>query len=220
MNTITFDYLDRLDTIPPVKDAVDTLRKKYGYPLKYYHDPTSNTGGRPGVSDAFYAEFTTLSSNIIAYLKKEFPIETADSAVFRDNLQNLVNPFGMVAQTGLDAWIGAETRPEPHGGYPGCQWIYETSPSGRVAKTVPTLVRAYTMCVSAKAARTEKEVRFAESKRIAEEKQKAKDDAAKLAYQRKVSHYTKLLCDSLGIHYFPERIIRGVRRPAEWLPSF
>jgi len=221
MDLITFDYLERLDTILPFKNTVEALRKKYGYPLKYSYDPHADAGGRPGVTDVFYEEFVTLSSTIIAYLKKEFPVETADAALFRDNLQKLVMPFSYtVAPTGLDAWIAGETRPEPHGGYPGCQWLYENSPTGRVTKLVPVLIRAYTMCTTAKAARLDKEAKFQESKRIAEEIQKAKDKAAKVQYQQKVAHYTKLLCDSLDMHYFPEQVIRGVGRPAEWRPSF
>ena len=157
MNTITFDYLAGLDIIPPFKDTVETLRTKYGYPLKYSINPTSNTGGRPGVSEPFYTEFNKLYSDIVVYLKKEFPTETADGTLFRDNLQNLANPWGMTAQTGLDAWMAAQTRPAPHGGYPGCQWQFENSPTGRVSVMVPTLVSAYNICVKAKADRQAKE---------------------------------------------------------------
>jgi len=158
MNTITFDYLAGLDVIPPFKDTVEALRTKYGYPLKYFHDATSNTGGRPGVSEPFYAEFNKLNIDIITYLKKEFPNETVDGKLFYDNLQNLANPWGMTSQPGLDGWIAGQTRPAPHGGYPGCQWQFENSPTGRVSIIVPTLVRAYDMCVKAKAERLAKEV--------------------------------------------------------------
>lgn len=157
MNTITFDYLAGLDVIPPFKDTVEALRTKYGYPLKYFHDATSNTGGRPGVSEPFYTEFNKLYSDIVVYLKKEFPNETVDGKLFYDNLQNLANPWGMTSQPGLDGWIAGQTRPAPHGGYPGCQWQFENSPTGRVSIIVPTLVRAYDMCVKAKAERLAKE---------------------------------------------------------------
>ena len=165
MTAITFDYLAGLDTIPPFKEVVETLRKKYGYPLKYFNDPTSNTGGRPGVTEEFYKEFTVLSSNIIEYLKKEFPVETTDGKLFYkaphpETPYNPGNPFS----GGLESWIGAQTKPEPHYGYPGCQWFYETSNTGRVAKTVPTLLSAYTMCVSARKVRLEKEKALAEAK--------------------------------------------------------
>ena len=213
MTAITFDYLAGLDTIPPFKEVVETLRKKYGYPLKYFNDPTSNTGGRPGVTEEFYKEFTVLSSNIIEYLKKEFPVETTDGKLF--NVGDLTS------------WIGEQIRPAPHYGYPGCQWFYETSNTGRVAKTVPTLLSAYTMCVSARKVRLEKESKAkaaAEAKEKALAEAKAKADAEnkvkRIAYEKKVSHYTKLLCDSLEMHYFPERIVKGVRKPARWLPDF
>ena len=213
MTAITFDYLSGLDTIPPFKEVVETLRKKYGYPLKYFNDPTSNTGGRPGVTEEFYKEFTVLSSNIIEYLKKEFPVETTDGKLF--NVGDLTS------------WIGEQIRPAPHYGYPGCQWFYETSNTGRVAKTVPTLLSAYTMCVSARKVRLEKESKAkaaAEAKEKALAEAKAKADAEKkvkrIAYEKKVSHYTKLLCDSLEMHYFPEQIVKGVRKPARWLPDF
>jgi hypothetical protein len=159
MNTITFDYLAGLDVIPPFKDTVEALRTKYGYPLKYFHDATSNTGGRPGVSEPFYAEFNKLNIDIITYLKKEFPNETVDGKLFYDNLQNLANPWGMTSQHGLDGWIAGQTRPAPHYGQPACQqWQFENSPTGRVSIIVPTLVRAYDMCVKAKAERLAKEV--------------------------------------------------------------
>ena len=228
MTAITFDYLAGLDTIPPFKEVVETLRKKYGYPLKYFNDPTSNTGGRPGVTEEFYKEFTVLSSNIIEYLKKEFPVETTDGKLFNVQLppRTLFNP-GNPFSGGLESWIGAQTKPEPHYGYPGCQWFYETSNTGRVAKTVPTLLSAYTMCVSARKVRLEKESKAkaaAEAKEKALAEAKAKADAEKkvkrIAYEKKVSHYTKLLCDSLEMHYFPERIVKGVRKPARWLPDF
>ena len=213
MTAITFDYLAGLDTIPPFKEVVETLRKKYGYPLKYFNDPTSNTGGRPGVTEEFYKEFTVLSSNIIEYLKKEFPVETTDGKLF--NVGDLTS------------WIGEQIRPAPHYGYPGCQWFYETSNTGRVAKTVPTLLSAYTMCVSARKVRLEKESKAkaaAEAKEKALAEAKAKADAEnkvkRIAYEKKVSHYTKLLCDSLEMHYFPEQIVKGVRKPARWLPDF
>jgi len=158
MNTITFYYLAGLDIIPPFKDTVEALRTKYGYPLKYFHDPTSNTGGRTGVTQPFYDDFNKLNTDIVKYLKDEFPIETVDGKLFYDNLQNLANPWGMTSQHGLDAWIAGQTRPAPHGGYPGYQWQFENSPTGRVSVIVPTLIRDYNMCVKAKAERLAKEV--------------------------------------------------------------
>ena len=38
--------------------------------------------------------------------------------------------------------------------------------------------------------------------------------------KKKLKEYEQRLIDSLSMHYFPERIENGVRKPAEWLPAF
>jgi len=158
MNTITFDYLAGLDVIPPFKDTVEALRTKYGYPLKYISEPNHHTGGRPGVTQPFYDDFNKLNNDIVKYLKDEFPIETVDGKLFYDNLQNLANHWNITSRPGLDGWIAGQTRPAPHYGQPACQqWQFENSPTGRVSVIVPTLIRAYDMCVKAKAERLAKE---------------------------------------------------------------
>ncbi len=138
MSNITIDYLQGLDTIPPFKEEVQGLRAKY----------------KVGVTQEFYNEFCLLKAKIVSWLKKEYTMEVNDKELFRDNGKNLAGPCvidnNAPQNIGLDAWLNAELRPSPHGGYPGAQWYYDTSNTGVLTRTVPALVQAYHLCVKKK----------------------------------------------------------------------
>ena len=198
---VTFDYLDGLHEIEPFKTEVEEMRSKYGMPLIYMWNPHSNCGGRAGASNEFYAEFLKLKERIVAWLKKEFPVEVSNDKIFRDDGRNIAFPFGMDFNAhyykGLDAWLGAQTRPSPHYGNPGAQWAYETSNGGCMSSMVNALLQAYRLCKSEAEKRKAKMEEEALRRKKAVEAEalyyKKLEEAAKAAKLRKQAEYVEKL---------------------------
>jgi len=84
------------------------------------------------------AEFQTLRARIVAWLKKEYPVETGNPRLFYDSSPALPK--------GLDAWITAQTRTMPCGGNFGAQQVWEGSLEGRRTREVRALLMAQEMC--------------------------------------------------------------------------
>ena len=84
------------------------------------------------------AEFQALRARIVAWLKKEYPVETGNPRLFYDSSPALPK--------GLDAWITAQTRTMPCGGNFGAQQVWEGSLEGRRAREVRALLVAQETC--------------------------------------------------------------------------
>jgi hypothetical protein len=148
------------------------------------------------------AEYNVAVESAKAWLKKTYPKECSE---FVRSYAHWSGLRPSPPEKGLDGWLADETAPAPHGGWPGCQWAWDTSPAGRMSKITPALCRAYQICVQK---RKETLQLVAAAQRFRE----AETDMRRVWIQR--------LCDSLAMHYFPTRVVKGVRRPAEWLPAF
>jgi hypothetical protein len=145
---IEWDFLTPLLLIPSFKEDVNLLRKKYGFPIKYYRtDVFHLTYGRPwdrriNTSDngeivlnftKFCEDFYPLREKIIVWLKKEFPF-TSSSYMFKDSETHL---------QGIEVWLSNKTRLNPIDqiGYKGTMHPYFI-----VEETCKLLNDAYNIC--------------------------------------------------------------------------
>jgi len=202
---------------PYFHELCEPIRKKYGSPYTYWHNSGIDGGGRPGIKPEMDAEYNAAVENAKAWLKKMYPKECSE---FVRSYAHWSGLRPSPPERGLDGWLADETAPAPHGGWPGCQWAWDTSPAGRMSKITPALCRAYQICVqkrketdaAAEAAKQKKLQLATAAQRFREAEDSRKADMRRVWIQR--------LCDSLSMHYFPVRVIKGARRPAEWLPAF
>jgi len=102
------------------------------------------------------AEFQTLRTRIVAWLKKEYPVETGNPRLFYDNGANLIMPSSAFPK-GLEAWITAQIRPVPCGGHFGAQQIWEGSLEGRRERMAHALSVAHDMCKQERIERPKRE---------------------------------------------------------------
>ena len=136
MTSLPFLQLRSLESIDPFKGDVESFLAKYG---------ASNE-----ISEAAYAEFIRLTDRIIAWLKREYAKEESNTSLFYDDGRNTI-PYMIVdrsgpAYKGLDAWLSAQTRTEPHSGSIESQEMFNASPAGKMCRLIPALTLAYHMC--------------------------------------------------------------------------
>ena len=118
------------------------------------------------VSPGMLAEFDAIAQKILNCVKEDMK-GTADDKPGRDN-------WGNVYPTAMHAEYAMQSRPSPHGGFPGCQWAFETSPAGQLCLKVNALSG---VCGKANQYKIQKE---------AAEKLRAKEKAA--AEEKKIQH--------------------------------
>lgn len=197
------DYLQGLERIPPFTEEVLALKAKY----------------KAGVSQEYYNEFCLLKAKIISWLKKEFTMEVNDKDLFRDNGKNLAGPCYIDCNApqniGLDAWLTAELRPSPHGGFPGAQWYYDTSNTGVLTRTVPLLLQAYHKCLEKKKKTDEirkheqeqtrkQQIEYAKRRQEEEEKRRKEELNIRKKQIKIAEEYKNTLINSLHLKYLPQ----------------
>jgi len=213
---ITIDYLCNI-SIPQFKVEIDILRRKHGYPQKILGDPEVPLERLPVVTNGFHKDVIILKNTIIEFLKQEFPIEINNNELFNDSLKRNIKynyhyPQGARC-TSIESYVAWFCTPScigipldrNYGDTCRCTQpdIRDKIKNIEVNGIVNALSLAYKICTEAKKIRIDKDAAaLREKQRIEKEK------------------YEKLLCESLSMHYFPERIENGVRRPPEWLPDF
>lgn len=110
------------------------------------------------------AEFDAIAQKILSCVKEEMK-GSADDKPGRDN-------WGNVYPTSIHAEYAMQSRPSPHGGFPGCQWAFETSPAGQLCLKLSALSG---VCGKANQYKSQKEAAEklrAKEKAAAEEKKK------------------------------------------------
>jgi len=173
MTTLPFVQLRSLESIIPFKSVVEGFLAKYG--------PSNE------ITEASYAEFMVLSNSIVTWLKKEYAEEVSNTSLFYDNGRN-TPPYMVIdrsgpAYKGLDAWLSAQTRTEPHGGSIGAQELFNASPAGIMFRQIPALLLAYSMCKQEKID-------------LVERKRKQKEDLLK-----KIAYYKDYLTSNIVIRF-------------------
>jgi hypothetical protein len=222
MPELTIDYLYSI-SIPQFKEEIGNLKKKYNYPQTICYSSGCPIPNIPAITDAFYNDVMILKDNIIQFLKKEFPIEINNIKLFNNSLSRNVGsswhyPQG-ISCTSIESYVMCFCSPPCGGsGYYGCdcsQYSGDRKIFG-VNGIDRALSLAYNICVDAKENRIAKEL-----KDNNDEELKKKDEEQRIYLEKlKIRKYEKLLYESLSMHYFPQRVVKGIRRPAEWLPDF
>ena len=101
-------------------------------------------------------EFEAIAQKILSCVREEMK-GSPDDKPGRDD-------WGNIYKTTIDAEYAMKSRPSPHGGFPGCQWAFETSPAGQLCLKIGALSG---ICGKANQYRIQKEA--AKKKREAEE---------------------------------------------------
>jgi hypothetical protein len=116
------------------------------------------------VSPGMLAELDAIAQKILNCVKEDMK-GSADDKPGHDN-------WGNVYPTAIHAEYAMQSRPSPHGGFPGCQWAFETSPAGQLCLKVTAL---YGVCAKAQQFRIQKEAQ----ERAAKEKEAAAEEKKK-----------------------------------------
>jgi hypothetical protein len=212
----SWDPIGDTSAFPYFHELCEPVRKKYGFPLSYYHNPGADYGGRPkdSVTQEMYLEYWAAQQKAQEWLEATYPAECRDTSSWGRSKPTCVSGSGM------SSWVSSEAAPAPHYGSMGSQWNWESSPAGCMGMTTPPLCRAYQNCVQKrKEADAAAEAAKQKKLQLAAAAQRSREaEASRTADMKRV--WIQRLCDSLDMHYFPVRVVKGVRRPAEWLPAF
>jgi len=216
----------------PWKEELEAIAKKHDNGRPFHNE--TNT-----LPSAFCDEVHWFSERFLTWLEKEYAPECS---TFVRTYKNWIGTQPYPAEKSFRGWFSDETSPSPHGGYPGAQWWFETSPQGRVSATLPQLKVAYLRCEELRQKRMEEE-RIAKEKhdtaeRIAKESmirqvriantliqadiivQEEERHKAKQLYQEKYAHYKKCLKESLRMRHYASYVKDGEIYPETWQPGF
>jgi hypothetical protein len=119
-----------------LKDKLRELTAKYNIKTIFtYSSPPSVLP-----PSEFYDEFFLISANARKELKEAYP---DIHPTFKRTYKNWVGPTPSSEEYGFDIWFSDEIRPYPHGGYPGAQYAWETSPPGLMLAHLSAFQKAY-----------------------------------------------------------------------------
>jgi hypothetical protein len=222
-NIIQWDPLGST-SFPFLNELFTLIRAKYNLPFTI---PAWSQSSTP-LPHGLYAEYQEAIEKAKKWLRENYS----------DECKTLYSSRKFCSGEGLcklELFISNEASPEPHGGYPGSQWAWDTSEAGRMALTTQAINRAF-YHVSSTRERTISAQKAVEAGRVlaekaaadkaaalkvAKEKARAEKEAKLKAIEDKLRDaWIPRLCSSLSMHYCAPGIRNGVNRPAEYFPDF
>jgi hypothetical protein len=206
--SVNLDYLENLDKIPRFKDRVNELKQLQKISVKYHIEDYDII---PEITDEFVEEYTKLIADIIDYLKEEFPDQTkhTEPLIYDHMTQKYMTNFEKSLDidrfTHRDHDVDVVNKWSRYN-FCCCPRIYNAKSTKNISREYSRHI--YNAYIKYKSMWQRDQI-FKENI----------DNERKIREKEMIECRDKLI-ESMTMHYFPDRVEDGIRKPPEWLPGF
>ena len=205
--SVNLDYLKDLDKIPGFKDRVNELKKLQKKSIKYHIEDYRII---PDITDDFADKYYKLIADIINYLKEEFPDQTKHTGPSKYNSKTQKYMTDFEEKYDINNFEHTDYNivvDELYSYIFCCCSIYYN------CKSTKNISMKYTQHIYDTYADYKSEWQTTQTRKEKIEKEREIRELEIIGCRDK-------LIETMTMHYFPDRVENGIRKPAEWIPDF